>query len=146
MDDDDEPFLDPGPGTDADGTRLRRGGCACGAVRFELRGPPLKVGICHCTKCRKATGSPFFHYADWPSAAFTVSGEYRTWKGRSFCATCGTRLFHRDADGVEVALGAIDEAPGDLAPTREGWIVRREYWLVPVEGATQAVGDPPKEK
>lgn len=141
---DDEPVWDPGPGTDASGQRLRRGGCACGAVRFELRGPPLKVGLCHCTKCRKATGAPFFHYADWPRPAFTVTGSYATWNGRSFCPTCGTRLFHLDDDGVEVALGAVDEAPGDLPPSREGWVVRREHWLRPIADTVQAAGDPPK--
>ena len=143
--DDDEPVWEPGPGTDATGQRLRRGGCACGAVRFELRGPPLKVGLCHCTKCRKATGAPFFHYADWPRDAFRVTGAYATWKGRSFCPVCGTRLFHLGDNGVEVALGAVDEAPGSLVPVREGWTVRREPWLAPVPGAVQAAGDPPRD-
>ena len=142
--DDDEPVWNPGPGTDGSGRRLRRGGCACGAVRFELAGPPLKVGLCHCTKCRKATGAPFLHYADWPLAAFRVNGRYATWKGRSFCPVCGTRLFQLGDDGVEVALGAVDEAPGDLAPSREAWTVRREHWLPPIPGTVQAQGDPPR--
>lgn len=142
--DDDEPVMDPGPGVDEHGNRLRRGGCACGAVRFELRGEPVRVGMCHCTKCRKATGAPFFHYANWPRAAFTSTGAFRTWKGRSFCGVCGTRLGHIAEDWVELALGALDEAPSGLAPSREGWIVRREHWLSPLDGAVQAQGDPPR--
>ncbi|MBV8849063.1 MAG: GFA family protein [Methylobacteriaceae bacterium] len=35
------------------------GGCACGAVRYEVSGQPLMVTICHCTICQKRTGSAF---------------------------------------------------------------------------------------
>lgn len=138
----DYPVLRPEPRSDADGTRLRQGGCSCGAMRFTLRGEPLKVGICHCTECRKATGVVAMGYADWPSAAFTVTGEVRTYRGRSFCPVCGSRLFHPGEDGVEILLGALDEAPGDLRPTREGWIIRREAWLAPIADAGQFDRDP----
>lgn len=142
MPDDDEPFIGEGPDHAPDGARIRRGGCSCGAVRFELRGEPLAVGICHCTDCRKATGSAFFAYADWPPSGFSVTGEAREYHGRSFCPTCGSRLFHRSEDQVEIALGALDAAPGDLAPTREGWIIRREHWLAPLAQAAQFDRDP----
>jgi hypothetical protein len=125
-------------------TVIREGGCACGRVRFKVEGEPLQVGLCHCTDCRKATGTAFLHYADWPAAAFSSTGEYATYNGRSFCAHCGSRLFHVDADGAEINLGALDAAPTDLVPVREGWIVRREAWLAPVAGAVQAEGDPPR--
>jgi hypothetical protein len=61
--------------------RVRRGGCRCGAVCYEVRGEPLAVGICHCTDCRKETGSVFLAYADWPPAAFSVAGTYATYSG-----------------------------------------------------------------
>jgi hypothetical protein len=123
---------------------VRRGGCSCGAVRFEVRGEPVVVGICHCLECRKATGAVALTYADWPRSAFTVSGEAREYMGRSFCATCGSRLFHlANPRGVEIVLGALDDAPSDLAPSREGWTKRREPWLAPVPEAEQAREDPP---
>ena len=124
------------------GDALRHGGCRCGAVRFELRGEPTVVGTCHCTDCRKASGSAFVFYADWPRACFTVSGAAREFAGRSFCPVCGSRVFHLSEDTVEIMLGALDAAPGDLVPTREGWICRREPWLDPVAGAGQFGRDP----
>jgi hypothetical protein len=122
--------------------KVRTGGCSCGAVRYEVRGEPVKVGLCHCTDCRKETGSMFLPYADWWLKDFSVTGEYRTYEGRSFCPNCGTRLFHLGDGGAEICMGSLDEAPTDLVPTREGWIKRREPWLHPVDGAGQHREDP----
>jgi hypothetical protein len=100
------------------------------------------VGICHCLECRKATGAVSMVYAKWPRSAFSSTGEAREHVGRSFCATCGSRLFHLNPDSVEVIVGALDDAPSDLVPTQVGWIKRREPWLVPLAGAEQALEDP----
>ena len=72
------PVLRPGPPYDVDGTRVRYGGCLCGQVRFEVRGEPIKVGICHCLECRKATGAVAMAYADWDWAHFTYGGSLCT--------------------------------------------------------------------
>ena len=141
----DEPEVRPNPDLGSSKDRVRRGGCTCGAVRFEVRGEPLKVGTCHCLSCRKATGAAYVSYADWAADRFSFTGEIRTFNGRSFCPTCGSRLFHLSAEGAEVMLGAFDAAPGDLTPTREGWIIRREHWIRPVAGAGQFDRDPPKD-
>ena len=125
------------------GETIRRGGCMCGAVRYEVRGEPLKVGLCHCKDCRSETGSAYLYYADWPREAFTATGEYRTYSGRSFCPLCGGRLFHLGDDHAEIAVGSLDEAPTGLVPAREGWIKRREPWMPPLERAFQANEDPP---
>lgn len=121
---------------------VRRGGCRCGAVRYEVRGEPLVAGLCHCTDCRKETGSAFLAYADWSRDAFAVTGEYRTYEGRSFCPACGTRLFHLSEESAEICLGSLDDAPNGIAPTREGWVKRREFWLTAVPGASQHREDP----
>ena len=54
---------------------VRTGGCLCGAVRYEVRGEPVHVGRCHCTDCRKESGSAFTVYGQWPADRFTVTGE-----------------------------------------------------------------------
>ena len=66
-----------------------------------------------------------------------MTGEYATYDGDSFCPRCGSRLFLLDADGVEIGLGSLDDAPFDLRPEAEVWIKRREPWIPPVEGAGQ---------
>lgn len=121
---------------------VRHGGCACGAVRYEVRGEPTVAGLCHCADCRKETGSAFLYYADWPLAAFSANGQYRTYGGRSFCPECGTRLFHLSEETAEICLGSLNDAPSAIAPRQEGWIKRREPWLLPVAGASQHHEDP----
>ena len=36
--------------------QMRTGGCLCGAVRYQVRGPLRSVVMCHCSQCRRQTG------------------------------------------------------------------------------------------
>ena len=116
---------------------VRTGGCSCGLVRYALEGKPTRVGVCHCTSCRHETGSVAMVFGVWPRAAFTSAGDTRAWEGRSFCPTCGSRLFSLGDGEVEVKIGTLDDAPTDLTPQFELWVWRRENWLHPIEGARQ---------
>jgi hypothetical protein len=84
------------------------GGCLCGQVRLTAIGHVYRVGIC----------------------AVTIDGETRDYAGRHFCPRCGSSVFSRSADEVEVHLGSLD-APNQFKPTYELWTVRREMWLPP---------------
>lgn len=106
------------------------GGCLCGKVRIVAAGQPLRVGLCHCLDCRKHHGALFFAAAIFPSAAVTVTGEPRDYKGRFFCPDCGSSVFARSGDETEVHLGTLD-APDQFVPTYEIWTTRREAWLPP---------------
>jgi len=120
--------------------RVRTGGCLCGAVRYSVRGEPVHVVRCHCTGCRKESGSAFTVYAHWPVEAFELNGEISSFDGRGFCRDCGARVIDTtDAGGthVEIRLGSLDDAPFELVPEAEAWVKRRESWLPPIEGAAQ---------
>lgn len=121
---------------------IRTGGCTCGAVRYEVRGEPYRWGLCHCTSCRKESGSVFVAYAHWRLEDCEVKGSFRTYAGRSFCPTCGSRLFDLHEHDIEIRIGSLDEAPTTLrAPEHEAWTKRRERWLSPLVGAGQSVED-----
>jgi hypothetical protein len=106
------------------------GGCLCGKLRVVATGKPYRVGLCHCLDCRKHTGSLFHASAIFPADAVTTEGETRDYRGRHFCPDCGSSVFGRSGDEIEVSLGALD-APDQMAPTYELWTVRRESWLPP---------------
>ena len=121
----------------------RSGGWLCGAVRYAVRGEPYRYGICHCADCRKESGSIFVVYAHWRLKEAEVSGSVNTYKGRSFCPICGSRLFELHATDIEIRIGSLDEAPTSLGlPVLEAWTKRREKWLEPIAGADQSPEDP----
>jgi hypothetical protein len=107
------------------------GGCACGQLTFRAEGRATRVG--HCMTCRKASGSAFNAFAVFPADRVTISGEAASWRAvpqaeRCFCPRCGSQTFYREADEIEIRLGAFDE-PDLFTPTYELWIKRRESWL-----------------
>jgi hypothetical protein len=99
------------------------GGCLCEAVRFEVNGPILFAGYCHCTRCQKRTGTSSSANCRVAREGFRlISGteRLRTYqppdgKPKLFCQTCGSALFSGDPfsdELVAIRLGAFDEDPG----------------------------------
>ena len=112
------------------------GGCLCGAVRISSQGAPYREAICHCLDCRKHHGAAFYAAAIFPQDAVTVSGETRDFAGRHFCPNCGSSVFARSEDEIEVYLGTLD-APDQFVPSYESWTIRRESWLPAFPGMVQ---------
>jgi hypothetical protein len=106
------------------------GGYLCGDVRIVASGLPYPVGLCRCLDCRKHHGARFPASAVLPQDAVAIDGETRDSAGRFFCPRCGSSVFSRSGHEMEVNLGSLD-APDQLMPTYESWIVRRESWLPP---------------
>ncbi len=104
--------------------------CLCGDVRVIATGAPYRTGLCHCLDCRKHSGSLFQTFAIYPEAAVIIAGETRAYDTRHFCPRCGSSVFSRSDDEIELHLGALD-APNQLTPSYELWTVRRETWLPP---------------
>jgi hypothetical protein len=62
--------------------------------------------------------------------AVTINGDTHEYEGRHFCPRCGSSVFARSGDEVEIHLGSLDQ-PGQLTPSYECWTLRREAWLPP---------------
>jgi hypothetical protein len=106
------------------------GGCLCASVRIVATGAPRRVGLCHCLDCRKHHGALFYAAAIFAADAVTITGETRDYAGRHFCPLCGSSVFARTGDEIELHLGALD-APDQFVPDYECWTSRREAWLPP---------------
>ncbi|MGI9366622.1 MAG: GFA family protein [Rhizobiaceae bacterium] len=116
------------------------GGCLCERVRFTALGEPHRVGLCHCLNCRKHHGAVFYAAAVYPESAVSVEGETQIWDGRHFCPRCGSSVFARTGNEVEIHLGALDE-PNQFNPDYELWNRRRETWLPTFPTKHQYNGD-----
>jgi len=95
---------------------MHTGGCLCGRVRYQLRGPIRGAIACHCSQCRRTSG----HYAAMtsvPNANLTLtSSEGLVWykssdaAERGFCRVCGGNLFWRPRgeDRTAITAGTLD--------------------------------------
>jgi hypothetical protein len=96
------------------------GGCLCGAVRYEVRGPLRPVVNCHCTMCRRTSGHFAAFTATRPQDLFLIESEGLRWyrssptARRGFCGICGSSLLWEPASGdrVSIAAGTLDPPTG----------------------------------
>ncbi len=101
-------------------SRIRGGGCLCGAVTYRVSGPLRPVIACHCTQCRKTLG----HFAASTAAYredLQISGEtelqdYVSSPGvrRRFCRHCGSAMFwdNDQRDYVSIWAGTLTPPTG----------------------------------
>jgi hypothetical protein len=98
-----------------------RGSCLCGGIEFEADAVWFMLN-CHCSRCRKAHGTPFSTFA------FVRQAEFRWIKGRDliagyesspgfhrdFCRVCASRAPHLAEDSATwgVPAGLLDGDPG----------------------------------
>jgi len=114
------------------------GGCLCGAVRYQIDGRLSPIWFCHCSKCRRSTGSAFHAGAACRSAKFRwLSGEEMIARFESspgyvarFCRQCGSPVPSR-AEGtgfVTVPMGTLDGDPGSR-PERHIFVGSKAPWF-----------------
>lgn len=122
------------------------GGCACGALRYEMSAPPLMVYNCHCTRCQKISGAAFNTAVTVLESAlhFTQGEPARTeWLADSgftrwgcFCGACGTRI----ANGQAPSRGVLSLRSGTLdgtswvQPVADTWTQSAQPWVTFIEG------------
>ncbi|MGQ0385158.1 MAG: GFA family protein [Gammaproteobacteria bacterium] len=104
----------------ADNQRITTGGCLCGAVRYEVRGPLRDVVNCHCSMCQRQHGN-FGPHTKARKANITVTNAtglawYKTSElaRRGFCRRCGSGLFWEpfDLDATGIIAGTLDGPTG----------------------------------
>jgi hypothetical protein len=95
-----------------------RGGCHCGAVRFEVDAPAdLEVWSCNCSMCARTAflhlivpGSRFRLLTPWESI---TTYTFNTGVAKHmFCSTCGIKSFYvprSNPDGYSVNVRCLDE-------------------------------------
>ncbi len=102
---------------------IHEGGCLCGAIRYQTQGEPMRVTLCHCRYCQRATGAATMINANFEAAAFRLTrGTPTVYDHRSegsgkllhihFCARCGTKLymtFERFPGYVGLYSGSFDD-------------------------------------
>ena len=117
-----------------------KGSCLCGAIRYEVTGQAKRFYHCHCSRCRKASGTGH------ASNLFVSPGNSITWtRGESllscyklpeaerfyncFCKRCGSSMPRviPELDAVLIPAGTLDTPSPLPAQARIFWDSRAEW-------------------
>lgn len=119
-----------------------QGSCLCGGIRFEVERFVGPFELCHCSRCRKVTGSAYV------AGVGVAAADYRLLSGAelierfalpvverpppystSFCRRCGSPVPDPapDDDWLEIPAGLLDDDPG-LRPQRHIFVECLPAW------------------
>ena len=117
---------------------MLEGSCLCNAVRYQINGKLGPAMMCHCSKCRKASGSAYATNATVKLSDFHLLGgeqqltEFESTPGvfRAFCNQCGSPLFSRreaTPDFIRIRMGTLD-TPIDIKPVAHIFVSSKADW------------------
>jgi len=126
---------------------MHQGSCLCGAVRYETAGELGPIVLCHCSKCRKASGSAFNAVAPISRRDFhLLTGQDAIAKYESspgvrlaFCRHCGSSLYsERDSlpGLLRLRIGTLD-TPVGAPPVAHIFVASKADWYEILDGAPQ---------
>jgi hypothetical protein len=129
------------------------GSCLCRGVRFEVELPFRRANHCHCSRCRKHSGTFGLTQGRVARERFRLlAGEdllrvFRPDHGavKVFCSVCGSSLFGGqwpEGDEVSIRLGALDGDP-EIRPQYHSFVDFRADWdELPEDGLPRYPGPP----
>jgi len=115
------------------------GGCACGAIRYEIDGEPVFCNDCQCRDCQRESGTGHGSHLSFARSDVKVSGEAGYWdmtadsgnvKTRYFCKTCGAPVYMTFAampDLFTIRAASLDD-PGRYRPQVVTYAARGHAW------------------
>jgi len=115
-----------------------KGNCNCGAVSFEIRGEVTDVYICHCSICRRSTGSTGvavaivskkdFKWSKGKNKSRVWSKPQHDWKTR-FCVVCGSSVpGENDKQHMYVPVGLLSTDTSALKVVHHLYVGSKASW------------------
>lgn len=116
-----------------------RGGCGCGAIRYEIAAEPMFAGQCQCLDCQHQTGGGHASFIAFPADAVRLTGAPRFYESRAdsgntvrrgFCATCGSPVVGHSSgmpDMTTIVAGSLDD-PNLFKPQFVVYTSRGHAW------------------
>ena len=116
------------------------GECNCGAIRYEADAEPAGVFICHCSICRRHTGT------NGNAVVIVPRGDFRWTQGEDgiaswqkpghdwqiwFCRECGSQLPGEDSETMMfIPVGSLTHGAEGLEVIHHIWVDSRAGWDV----------------
>ena len=116
------------------------GGCACGAIRYEIPGEPLAMNDCQCRDCQRRSGTGHGSYLTvagrqqvelrGDATHWNRTGDSGNTMTHGFCPACGSPVYMTFAaapDLLTVHAASLDD-PGRYQPQLVTYAVRGHAW------------------
>jgi len=101
---------------------MTKGSCLCGAVKFEVGDNTTEIGMCHCSKCRRVSGTASnatlmvgvdgFRWiaGEDTLAKYAMDDGWGVWR----CSVCGSPVprMHSAGQAYWVPAGLLEDDPG----------------------------------
>lgn len=117
---------------------MAKGGCNCGAIKFEITCDISDVYVCHCSICRRSTGSGGIAVVVVNNSQFKwIQGQdqINTWVKpchdwqTSFCKTCGSALPGKnDQKHTYIPAGTLTEGDENLKVAKHLFTESKACW------------------
>ncbi len=123
-----------------------KGACLCGGVEYEVEDPE-SLGVCHCTRCQRWTGSSLAAVVVDPTnfeitKGADLVGRYESELApRHFCSNCGSSLYDDLGEKYFVAAGLMRDL--DLEPSFHMQVAYKADWDQIGGDAPQFAENPP---
>ena len=118
--------------------KIYTGSCLCGAVKFELEGIFKKFFLCHCSRCRKVSGSAHCANLFAPGAKLTwlIGKDHLSFYhhentnfARNFCSICSTTLpVDAKSRGLVVVPAGCLDSDVDITPQAHIFTSSKGNW------------------
>jgi hypothetical protein len=127
-----------------------RGSCLCGGVTYEVVDAFEYAMHCHCSQCRRSTGSAFKSLAGINASQFALAegdGELLRYGDEhgydAHCRSCGSLLYSlvREGQYVHVAMGTLINEPS-IRPTMHIFVGSKAPWFEITDPLPQFLGFP----
>ena len=115
------------------------GGCACGAIRYDITGDPVMAGHCQCRACQRASGTGHGSHMVFRAAAVHLTGSVTLWDSpadsgsivsRAFCPVCGSPVYSTSnvrAQFIIIRAASLDD-PSRFQPQMVVWAKSGQSW------------------
>ena len=128
--------------------RMVAGKCFCGAVEYAVADAFVYAANCHCSNCRRTTGSAFKPFAGIARDQLKLTkgeGDLMIYgqaqNNNTHCRHCGSLLYSvvRDGAYVHVAMGTLVDDP-TIRPTKHIFVGSKAPWFTITDDLPQFEG------
>jgi len=117
---------------------MYHGKCLCGEIEIQINGGITDIIHCHCSLCRKSSGTAFATNGFIDSVTLEITSgkknlscfSYKPGRNRYFCSRCGSPVYssnEQDPTRFRIRLGIVDSDINET-PISHNFVSSKAYW------------------